>query len=316
VKGFSSFNNQIRQFTDNLFLITLPPVAPGYQNFIGVWLYKGEKTFIVDTGTSSTSDALLKALGETGVKRLDYILLTHIHMDHAGAAGEISGYFPDAPVVCHKDGIPHLVDTARLWEGTKKNLGSIATAYGPLKPVSPERLVDASVFINGPVIPVMTPGHSLHHVSYIFRDYLFAGEAGGVCYPLQSGGDYMRPATPPKFFLNTAIASIDSLISMSPGKICYSHLGLKENAVEMLKRHKEQLYFWEDMIRKETRTYQNENLISRCAEVLIEKDPLLEGFSDMEEDVKDREKFFLKNSIRGIVGYIVHRDSLSVVRES
>jgi glyoxylase-like metal-dependent hydrolase (beta-lactamase superfamily II) len=293
---------KIKQFTDNLFLIILPPVAPGFQDFIGVWLYKGEKTFIVDTGTSSTSDALIKALHETGVKDLDYIFLTHIHMDHAGATGEISGHFPGALVVCHKDGIPHLINPLRLWEGTKKTLGRIAEAYGPLKPVNPERLTDASVFDEASIIPVITPGHSLHHVSYIYRDFLFAGEAGGVCYPLKSGGEYMRPATPPKFFLNTAVESIDTLISKSPGKICYGHLGLKEDAVQMLKQHKTQLYCWETIIRNESAKSPEEDLIARCSKALLEKDPLLAGFSDMEEDVKERERFFLNNSIKGFAG--------------
>jgi glyoxylase-like metal-dependent hydrolase (beta-lactamase superfamily II) len=292
---------KIKRFTDNIFLIILPPVAPGFQDFIGVWLYRGEKTFIVDTGTSSTSDALLKALREAGVNSLDYIFLTHIHMDHAGATGEISEHFPDAPVVCHKDAIPHLLDPSKLWEGTKKTLGGIAEAYGPLKPVNEKRLIDVSVFNEASVMPVITPGHSLHHVSYIFREFLFAGEAGGVCYSLPSGGEYMRPATPPKFFLNTAIESIDKLIATRPEQICFGHLGLKDDAVNLLKRHKDQLYYWEDVIRNETRKSQNEDLISRCKRALLEKDPLLSGFSDMEEDVKERERFFLTNSIKGFV---------------
>jgi glyoxylase-like metal-dependent hydrolase (beta-lactamase superfamily II) len=292
---------KIKRFTDNIFLIILPPVAPGFQDFIGVWLYRGEKTFIVDTGTSSTSDALLKALREAGANSLDYIFLTHIHMDHAGAVGEISKHFPEAPVICHKDAIPHLIDPSKLWEGTKKSLGGIAEAYGPLKPVNDKRLIDASVFNEASVIPIITPGHSLHHVSYIFMEILFAGEAGGVCYSLPSGCEYMRPATPPKFFMNTAIESIDRLISKHPGKICYGHLGSKEDAVKLLKRHKDQLYFWEDVIRNETGKSQNEDLIYRCSKALLENDPLLSGFSEMEEDVKEREMFFLTNSIKGFV---------------
>ncbi|MBU1397958.1 MAG: MBL fold metallo-hydrolase [Proteobacteria bacterium] len=302
-------NYKIQRFTDNLSLITLPPVAPGFQNFIGVWLYKGEKTFIVDVGTSSTSDALMQAIGETGAKHLDYIFLTHIHVDHAGAIGEISGHFPDTPVICHKDGMPHLADPGRLWEGTKKTLGSIATAYGPIKPVPPDRLVDASAFNDGPVIPVITPGHSLHHISYVFRDYLFAGEAGGVCYPLRSGREYMRPATPPKFFLDIAIDSIDDLISKRPEKICYGHLGLKEDAVKMLNQHKEQLYFWENFIRNEITGLGKDDPVSRCMRLLLEKDPLLAGFADMEEDVQEREKIFLLNSIKGFAGWILFSSS-------
>jgi len=305
-------NHQIRQFTDNLFLITLPPVAPGFQNFIGVWLYKGEKTFIVDTGTSSTSDALLQALGETGVRHLDYILLTHIHMDHAGAIGEISGYFPDAPVVCHKDGIPHLIDPARLWEGTIKTLGSIATAYGPVKPVDISRLVDASAFNDGRITPVNTPGHSLHHVSYLFKDYLFAGEAGGVHYPLRSGREYTRPATPPKFFRDLAFESIDTLISKGPAKICYGHLGLKENAVIMLKEHKKQLYLWENIIRNEMGKSTDNEIVSRCIRMLLMKDAYLTGFFNMEKGTQEREKYFFSNSIKGFADYIsslLHADN-------
>ena len=294
----------IKKYSDNLFLIILPPVAKGFENFIGVWLYKGKITFIVDVGTSSTADALLNALAEAEVERLDYIFLTHIHVDHAGAIGEIAAHFPGTPVVCHKDGMPHLTDPKRLWEGTKKALGGIADAYGPVKPVPPDRLVDALLLNNGPVTPVMTPGHSIHHISYIYNDYLFAGEAGGVYYLLPSGRGYMRPATPPKFFYDLAFESIDTLISKSPGNICYGHLGLKENAVTMLKEHKKQLYLWENIIRNEMSEFKDADLIPRCIRILLAKDALLTGFFQMEEYVKDREKIFFANSIKGFVDYI------------
>jgi len=294
----------ITKYSDNLFLITLPPVAPGFENFIGAWLYKGEINFIVDVGTSSTADALLNALAESGVERLDYIFLTHIHIDHAGAIGEIAAHFPGTPVVCHKDGIPHLADPEKLWKGTKKTLGGIADAYGPVKPVPPDRLADALLLDNCPVIPVMTPGHSIHHISYIYKDCLFAGEAGGVYYFLPAGREYMRPATPPKFFCDLAFESIDTLISKSPGKICYGHLGLKENAALMLKGHKKQLYLWKNIIRNETSKFADDDLITRCIKILLAKDPLLTGFFNMEEDMKEREKIFLTNSIKGFVDYI------------
>lgn len=294
----------IKKYSENLFLITLPPVAKGFENFIGVWLYRGEINFIVDVGTSSTADALIGAIGEAGVERLDYIFLTHIHVDHAGAIGEIAGHFPGTPVICHKDGIPHLADPARLWEGTKKALGGIADAYGPVKPVPSDRFIDASLLDNSPVIPVMTPGHSIHHISYIYNEYLFAGEAGGVYYLLPSGRGYMRPATPPKFFYDLAFESIDTLISKNPGKICYGHLGLKKDAVTMLKQHKKQLYLWEDVIRNEISKFRDDDLISRCIRVLLIKDASLAGFYQMEEDVKEREMMFFANSIRGFADYI------------
>jgi glyoxylase-like metal-dependent hydrolase (beta-lactamase superfamily II) len=297
-------NFNITKYSENLFLITLPPVSPGFENFIGVWLYRGEINFIVDVGTSSTADALLGAIREAGVERLDYIFLTHIHVDHAGAIGEIAARFPGTPVVCHRDGIPHLADPEKLWKGTIKALGKIADAYGPVKPVSSDRLYDALLLDNCPVMPVMTPGHSIHHISYIYKDCLFAGEAGGVYYRLPSGRGYMRPATPPKFFRDLALESIDMLVSKSPEKICYGHLGLKDNAVLMLKEHKKQLYLWENIIRNEMSRFSDNDLIPRCMRILLAKDPLLTGFFSMNEDMKEREKIFFANSIKGFADYI------------
>lgn len=295
---------KITKYSNELSLITLPPVAPGFENFIGVWLYRGEINFIVDVGTSSTADALLGAIEEAGVKNLDYIFLTHIHVDHAGAIGEIAAHFPGTPVVCHRDAIPHLTDPEKLWKGTKTALGSIADAYGPVKQVFPDRLYDALLLDNCPITPVMTPGHSIHHISYIYNDCLFAGEAGGVYYLIPSGRGYLRPATPPKFFYDLAIESIDALILKKPGKICYGHLGFKDNAVLMLKEHKKQLCLWENIIRNEMGKNRGNELVPRCMSVLLAKDSMLTGLFNMKEDMKEREKIFFANSIKGFVDYI------------
>lgn len=297
-------NYKITRFSENLFLITLPPVEAGFENFIGTWLYKGDITFIVDVGSSSTSKALSIALDEAGIKHLDYIFLTHIHVDHAGAAGDIAGRFAGTPIICHNDGIPHLADPERLWKGTIKTLGNIAKAYGPIDPVPIDRLVAAQEFKHDSIVPVITPGHAIHHVSYIYKDYLFAGEAGGVYYSLPSGNFCMRPATPPKFFYELAYKSIDDLISRNPSIICYGHLSLEENAVNMLKMHQDQLALWKKVITGEVEKSLDDDLISRCAEVLLRKDPFLSGYFDMDYAVKKREMIFLTNSIKGFIGYI------------
>ncbi|MBU1053152.1 MAG: MBL fold metallo-hydrolase [Proteobacteria bacterium] len=297
-------NYKITKFNENLFLITLPPVATGFENFIGTWLYKGDITFVVDVGSSSTAQALIDALDEVGITYLDYIFLTHIHVDHAGAAAEIADRFAGTPIICHKDGIPHLADPERLWKGTIKTLGNIATAYGPISPVPIDRLVGAQEFKHDSIIPVITPGHAIHHVSYIYKDYLFAGEAGGVYYSLPSGSFCMRPATPPKFFYELSYKSIDDLISRNPSKICYGHLSLEENAVNMLKQHQDQLGLWKKVITGEVEKSVDGDLISRCAEALLRKDPFLSGYFDMDDAVKEREMIFLTNSIKGFIGYI------------
>ena len=294
---------KINPVSDDLFLITLPPPIPGFDDFIGCWLYRGNISFIIDPGPSVTSKALARALEELKISRLDYIFLTHIHIDHAGGVGDIAAYFPESPIICHKTGIPHLVDPSRLWEGSVKTLGETAKAYGPIKPVSSDRLIQADEFNSDLISPVFTPGHSPHHVSYLTEKYLFAGEAVGVFLSLDSGREYLRPATPPKFFLEISTDSIDALIDKNPMSICYAHHGIKENAVEMLNRHRNQLLLWKEIIKKEIRN-NNDDFFTSCFNRLLKEDPLLTGFSHMSQPVQKREQEFIINSIKGYEGYL------------
>lgn len=295
---------KINPVSDDIFLITLPPPAPGFDNFIGCWLYRANISFIVDPGPSVTSEALAGALKELKVSRLDYIFLTHIHIDHAGGVGDIAAHFPETPIICHKAGIPHLVEPFRLWEGSVKNLGETAKAYGPIKPVSSNRFIQADKFKSDTVVSILTPGHSPHHVSYLTEKYLFAGEAGGVFLSLDSGREYLRPATPPRFFLEISTDSIDALIEKNPLNICYGHHGIKENAVEMLNKHRNQLLLWEEIIRQEIQNSNDDDFLTSCFNRLLKEDLLLAGFFHMNTDVRKREETFLKNSIKGYEGYL------------
>ncbi len=123
------FDMNIIEIAPKLSLIPLDQDIPGFGSFIGSWLYKGEKTFLVDVGPAATVPLLINALDSLGVKSLDAILLTHIHIDHAGGIGDLASRFPDTPVVCHGSGIPHLRDPSRLWQGSVKTLGDVATGY-------------------------------------------------------------------------------------------------------------------------------------------------------------------------------------------
>jgi glyoxylase-like metal-dependent hydrolase (beta-lactamase superfamily II) len=294
----------VNKVAPDLFLFTLSPPIDGFSGFIGAWLYRGEIAFLVDVGPSSTAAELLKALQELNVAHLDYIFLTHIHLDHAGGIGEIASAYPQTPIICHPDAISHLMDPSALWKATQKVLGSTASAYGPIQPIPGRRLVNAAQFKSDAVIAIMTPGHAAHHISLLAKKYLFAGEAGGVFYSLSPGRFYLRPATPPRFFFEVALNSIDKLIACSPAVICYGHYGLQDNALEMLKIHRNQLFVWKEVIKKEIENSKAEDLVATCLESLFEKDPLLAGFQNLPRSARKREKYFLQNSIKGFIGYL------------
>ncbi len=300
-----SSRTNIRQISNNLYLISLDPLIHGFENFISVWLYKGKKTFIIDVGPSVTSAGVLAALHELMIDHLDYIFLTHIHLDHAGGIGEISSYYQKTPIICHRAGMDHLVDPRILTAETIKSLGETGRAYGTIQPVNKRQLVDAGQFVSDVVSPIMTPGHSQHHVSYQTEEYLFAGEAGGVCFPLPlNNGDYMRPATPPRFFLDITAKSIDDLIARNPTNICFSHFGIKDDAIGMLTAHKQQLLLWKELISGQMARSQEKDFLDRCLEVLLQSDPLMAGFSCLDESVQQRERIFIYNSIKGFQGYL------------
>lgn len=294
----------IDQVSDNLFLIRLDPPMTGFDRFIGAWLYKGDVNFVVDVGPSVTSTILIKAIKDLSVDHLDYILLTHIHIDHAGAIGEVAHQFPETPIICHGSGINHLVDPTRLWEGTLKTLGALGEGYGSIKGVDKKRLVDAESFKSDRIKAFLTPGHSPHHVSFLADDYLFAGEAGGVCLSIDPDYEYLRPATPPTFFMETSIKSIDTLIANSPKNICYSHFGMKPDAKGMLSRYKNQLNFWATIIRNELESSPKKDFISDCLNLLLQEDKNLAGFFALNPSAQERERGFLTNSIRGFTGYL------------
>ena len=143
----------------------------------------------------------------------------------------------------------------------------------------------------------------------LISSYLFAGEAGGVCLPLPSGGRYLRPATPPRFFLETSLASIDRIMAAKPENVCYGHFGLHDDGLQLLARHREQLLFWEKTLTPAVakRHPGSSDDMEAWADLMLQKDVLLEGFESMPQEVRQRERSFLLNSVRGFAGYLENK---------
>ena len=299
--------DDVIQFASDLYLIPLDQEIPGFTDFIGSWLYKGDRTLLVDIGPAATVPNLVQALEDLGVHTVDAVLLTHIHIDHAGGIGDFISHFPGTPVVCHATGIPHLKDPTRVWEGSLKTLGDMARAYGPIRGVPEDLLQDAAQFREFGVSPILTPGHAPHHVSYRVEDFLFAGEAGGVYMALPDDGVHLRPATPPRFYLKTSVQSLKSLLDIPHKLLCYAHFGATQRSPEMLEAHMHQLFRWAELIEAQIQRDSGPHVVEHCMEALLKKDPLLAGWPHMKGAVRDRERYFFHNSIKGFIGYLSNK---------
>ncbi len=282
------------------------PRLEGFTKFISAWLYQGDDfTFLVDPGPLATIPHLLKELKIKGVTRLDYILLTHIHIDHAGGTGEILKSYPEAQVICHPQGIKHMVEPAKLWQGSLKVLGYMAEVYGEIIPVPAANISFSEKVGNTGISVFLTPGHAQHHLCFLFDDLLFAGEVVGVRSPVKSG-IYMRPATPPRFILDVALNSVEEMLKLKPAKMVIAHYGLVEPALDYLTIGRDQLKLWVRGV-EEVAMAGDEESEERLFQWLLEHDHNYSRIKELDPETYARERYFLGNSMRGMIGYIENR---------
>ncbi len=278
------------------------PDLEGFTKFISCWLYRGETgTFVVDPGPLSTIPRLLDELRLQGVGRLDYILLTHIHIDHAGGAGALLEAFPEARVICHPEGIRHMVDPEKLWQGSLQVLGAMAEAYGPIVPVPAEKILFEEEVGTTGIRAYLTPGHAQHHLCFLLDDLLFAGEVAGVHCEVPEG-IYMRPATPPRFIQKVALDSIDRMIALQPRYLVIAHYGLVEPAVDYLAVGRRQLLLWVRGV-AETAGVDEDFREEAFFQWLLERDGNYRKITQLPADIYARERYFLGNTLRGMAGY-------------
>jgi len=194
---------------------------------------------VVDTGTSHAVPRVLDALGAQGVApaQVDYVILTHVHLDHAGGAGQLMARFPNARLTVHPRGARHIADPGRLLAATVAIYGEQETrrVYGEVLGVPKERIVEtaegATLRLAGRELLFLdAPGHARHHV--VVRDgrsgHFFAGDTFGLSYREldRDGRQFSFPTTSPSQFDPAALhRSIDRMLSYGPEALYVTHFG-------------------------------------------------------------------------------------------
>ena len=198
---------------------------------------EGGRAAFIDTGTAFAVPRLLAALEALGLTRsaVDYVIATHVHLDHAGGVGQLMQALPDANLIVHPRGARHMIDPIALWQGALEVYGAahMARAYGALVPVDPERvrttLDGETLYLAGrPLVFAHTPGHALHH--HCIWDARsagwFTGDNFGMAYPEFNvdGRAYIFPTTTPVQFDPDAMhASIARLMATAPRQMLLTH---------------------------------------------------------------------------------------------
>lgn len=212
----------------------------GRERVIGCWDLGG---VLVDPGPESCMRTLLSALDQDPRA----LLLTHIHLDHAGATGALVERYPDLEVWVHAAGAPHLVDPSRLMRSARRIYGDrLEKLWGRVLPVPAENL---RVLEGGETIEVAgrehevayTPGHASHHVVYFDRSdgTAYVGDVAGVRIP---PADYIRlPTPPPDIDIEAWEQSIDLVASRRPERLALTHFGAVEQPAPHLERTKARL---------------------------------------------------------------------------
>jgi glyoxylase-like metal-dependent hydrolase (beta-lactamase superfamily II) len=291
---------------ENVHLVALNQPLKGFRNFISSWILTlHDLTIVVDPGPRYSIPILMDALEKQSVKRIDYILLTHIHIDHAGGAGLLLKHYPDAQIICHPKGISHMIDPTKLWEGSKKVLGNIARVYGEIEPVPEKNICYRNhIEVGKTVVHVLqTPGHAPHHLCYQINDILFAGEVAGINYPIENSL-YLRIATPPVFDYDVYLNSLKKAAAADVSHICFAHYGHRQDVKNVFDTAFDQLENWMATVEKHYRAG-TEHFEKIVFEELLKNDRGIAHYHALPEDIQEREKYFSLNSIRGMQEYLI-----------
>ncbi|MEP6897863.1 MAG: MBL fold metallo-hydrolase [Rhodanobacter sp.] len=220
-------------------------VRPGFD--AAYLIVESGRGAFVDCGTGFAVPRMLAALDEARLTPadVDWLILTHVHLDHAGGAGELIARLPNAQLVVHPRGARHMIDPTALWAGASAVYGTavMEQTYGRLVPVDADRVVEAAdgqvVNLAGrALLCIHSPGHAKHHIAVHDEraNVCFTGDVFGLSYREfdSANGPFILPTTSPVQFDPDALhASIERLVALKPAAMYLTHYDRVENAATL-----------------------------------------------------------------------------------
>jgi glyoxylase-like metal-dependent hydrolase (beta-lactamase superfamily II) len=239
-------------------IVTIDHQHLGRPHVIATYVLLGDKPALVDPGPASTLPVLEAGMAEHGLRLSDlqYILLTHIHLDHAGATGTILQRNPHIHVYVHERGAPHMINPERLMSSALRLYGErMDELWGMMVPIAADAVTTLK---GGEVLAIGSrsvrvydaPGHAKHHVIYLDEPSgtAFVGDNVGIRRP---GHSYVRPATPPPDIdLEQWYGTLDLLEQLAPTALGLTHFGLHSDVSAHISQYRERLHKWSEIVRE------------------------------------------------------------------
>jgi glyoxylase-like metal-dependent hydrolase (beta-lactamase superfamily II) len=230
----------------------------GYETITSSYLIRSSKPCLIETGTARSAPVVIEQLEHLGIGPADLgtIVVTHIHLDHAGGVGDLAEAFPNAQIVVQERGARHLADPSRLVASAHRVFGeAMDRLFGDLRPTEASRIVSISEqgridLGEGRYLAAFhNPGHASHHIGLVdsATGDLYTGDAAGVYVPETKD---VRPATPPPDFdLNLTLNSLQVMRDVGPTRLLFSHFGPVTDIDETLDASVEEIHAWVDTVR-------------------------------------------------------------------
>lgn len=226
----------------------------GIPRTTGFYYLDAQHPVVIETSAAAVTEQVIGSLRGHGVDTVAFIIVTHIHLDHAGGAGLLAEEFPEAVIVVHEEGVRHLIDPSRLQASAARVFGEeeMLAHWGRLAPVPSDRILIATdgdrLDLGDRTLEILySPGHAKHHIALFDSetDGVFLGDSAGI-YLSEFG--YQTPsAPPPDLDPVLAIASLDRVLERSPETAYFTHFGPGLPADELILEAQDQYRRWSEI---------------------------------------------------------------------